>query len=68
MPVSAQNPDQPIVVESIPSHSGSDLVSIKALEDESTSPTNPPLTSALGLEVFWPHPNYYTPTYTHIPL
>lgn len=51
MPIGNQDPDSPIVLESIPSPSSSDMISIETLEDDSIAPANPPFTDLLGLEL-----------------
>lgn len=46
----------------------SDLIYIKNLANDSDTPTNPPLTDPLGMELLQLNLDGSTPTYTHIPL
>lgn len=66
--VSAQDLDQYIVLEPIPSPYGSDLISIENLANDYVPPANPPLINPLGSELLWLNPDGFTPTYNFVPL
>lgn len=66
VPIGAQELDQPIVLESIPGHPGSDLVLIETLKYDSTLPINSPLTDPLRLELLWLNLDRYTTAYIYV--